>query len=106
MDDSVRNDCAAFNLDLDQLIDPEDQHEQAQDYQLWPEHAHAWNVYLGCSTQWQMAAGMGGVMWLGLNYQGVDFVMRRYRVPRKRYDEVFAQVQVMEDEERSIRNSR
>lgn len=106
MDSAIRKDCAVLGLDLNQLIEPQNQHTQAQDFLLWPEHWNAWNVYLGCSTQWRMAVGMGGVFWQGLDYQGVEMVMRRYRVPRKQQDQVFAEIQVLEEEEKSIRNSR
>ena len=102
----MREDCAVLGLDINQLIDQAEQHTEPRDFELWPEHADAWNVYLGCATQWRCAMGVGGVLWLGLDYQGVDMVMRRYRISRKRLDQVFAEVQVMEEEERSIRNSR
>lgn len=98
-------DCAVLNLDVNQLIPPEVQRDQPADFELWPEHWDAWSVYLGCSTQWRISVGMGGAMWLGLDYQGVELVMRRYRVPRKRQDDVFAEVQVLEAEEKAIRNT-
>jgi hypothetical protein len=47
---------------------------------------------------------MGGAYWEGLDYSGVDVVMRRRRVPRSRQDAVFSDVQVLEDEEKQIRN--
>ena len=61
-------------------------------------------MYLGCGTQWRIAVGMAGILWLGLDYQGVELVIRRYRVPKKRQDGVFAEVQVLEAEEKAIRN--
>ncbi len=65
----------------------------------------AWNVYLGCGTQWVKARGlMGGVVWEGLNYPGVEVVMRRYGVPPEQEGEVFAQLQVLEQETVKLRN--
>jgi hypothetical protein len=60
----------------------------------------AWDVYLGCGSQWvktPIPLG-GGVVWEGLNYPGVEVVMRRYGVPQEREAEVFAQLQVLEQE--------
>lgn len=100
----MRSDCAMLGIDPDRLIPPQLQRERPEDFELWPEHQEAWNVYLGCSTQWRVAVGMGGAYWEGLDYSGVDVVMRRYKVPRNRQDVVFGQVQVLEDEEKQIRN--
>ncbi|WP_310936151.1 DUF1799 domain-containing protein [Variovorax sp. UMC13] len=77
---------------------------QTPDYELWPEHELAWTVYLGCTSQWRIAVGMASSYWLGLDYGGVEIVMRRYGVPEGQQDDVFAQVQVLEDEEKLIRN--
>ena len=95
-------------MDLDQLLPPERQREKAQDFELWPEHALAWSVYLGCGTQWvKQAVGLKGLMvWQGLNYPGVEVVMRRYQVPPELEGEVFAQLQVLEQETVRIRNSK
>lgn len=93
-----------LGVDVDQLISPHRQQRQAVDFDLWPEHLDAWNVYLGSTSQWQIAAGFGGAYWLGLNYAGVEIVMRRYGVPLEQQDEVFCQVQILEDEEKLIRN--
>lgn len=106
VDDGLRGDCALLGIDPNRLIPPELQRSQADDFELWPEHQEAWDVYLGCGTQWKLSLGMNGAYWQGLDYQGVDVVMRRYKVPRKRQDTVFAQLQVLEDEEKEIRNRR
>lgn len=78
--------------------------ESPQHFELWPEHAHAWAVYLGAYSQWRVVPGWQQAMWLGLDYGGVEIVMRRYGVPEDERDEVFAQVQVLEDEELRLRN--
>lgn len=62
--------------------------------------------YLGCETQWIKSAGLWGVVWEGLNYPGVEVVMRRYQVPPERESEVFAQLQVLERETVRLRNER
>jgi len=93
-------------VDLDRLIAPQLQRERPEDFELWPEHAEAWGVYLGCGTQWVKSVGLWGVVWEGLNYPGVEVVMRRYGVPPERESEVFAQLQVLEEETVKLRNER
>lgn len=66
----------------------------------------AWGVYQGCKTQWVKTVGLAGVIWDGLNYQGVEVVMRRYGVPLAKEAEVFAQLQVLELETVDILNQR
>lgn len=67
----------------------------------------AWSVYLGCHTQWVKSVSLrGGVVWEGLNYPGVEVVMRRYQVPAELEGEVFRQLQILEDETLQIRNKR
>lgn len=102
----MRGDAALLKVDLDRLIAPQRQRQRPLDYELWPEHAQAWNVYLGCATQWVKAVGLAGVIWEGLNYPGVEVVMRRYGVPPEREDEVFAQLQVLEEETVKLLNQR
>ena len=49
--------------------------EEAQDYPVLPENWEAVTLFLKCCTQWRHA-GMAGVR-TGLDYSGVDVVMRR-----------------------------
>ena len=49
-------------------------------------------AFLDCQTQWRIATGMTGAVWLGLDYVAVDVVLRRLRLP----DAVFGDLQVME----------
>lgn len=100
----MRSDCALLGIDPDRLIPPQQQRERPDDFELWPEHQEAWNVYLGCATQWRVAVGMGGAYWEGLNYSSVEIVMNRYGVPESMKNKVFSDVQIMEDEEKQIRN--
>lgn len=64
----------------------------------------AWDVYLGCGTQWVKTVAWKAVVWEGLNYPAVEVVMRRYGVPAEREGEVFAQLQVLEQETVALRN--
>lgn len=52
-------------------------------------------AWLACATQWRIAAGIAGSMWLGLDYAAVDVVLRRTKPADP--DAVFADLQLMED---------
>ncbi len=49
-------------------------------------------AFLDCATQWRILGGLAGLSWLGLDYAGVDVVLRR----RGYADKVFADLQLME----------
>lgn len=77
------------------------------DHELWPEHALAWSVYLGCATQWRRTASPWGQWhWDGLDYGGAEVVMLRYEVPAAQRGEVFTQLQVLEAEALHLLNRR
>lgn len=59
---------------------------------LWPENVLSWNLFMAVSTQW--IAGGNGV--IGLNYPGVEVVMRKWRIKRQDEQKVFSEIQVME----------
>lgn len=94
-----------MGIDPAKLIPTNLQREQAEDFELWPEHAAAWLVYLGSATQWRRTVGWKRTEWDGLDYAGVEIVMRRYGVAPERENEVFAQLQVLEQETLKVRNS-
>lgn len=80
------------------LPEPGGQAQQTAHFELWPEHACAWRVFMASQSQWRRTAGLMGAALEGLDYRGVEVVMRRQGVRGAAADEVFAQVQVMESE--------
>lgn len=52
--------------------------------------------FVDCGTQWRLAAGMAGAVWLGLDYAGVAALMQMRRVPPARRAALLADLQVME----------
>jgi hypothetical protein len=66
--------------------------EQLEPLYLWPENIPSWDLFQAVSTQW--VVGMGGAV--GLNYQGVEVVMRKRRIKRADECKLFADIQVME----------
>lgn len=94
-----------LGIDPERLVPAHVQQTCEEDYELWPEHALAWRVYVGCGTQWVKTRDwMGRPHWEGLNYAGVDVVMRRYAVPALQRQEVFEQLQVLESEALQLLN--
>ncbi len=72
-----------------------DEDDAASDaIQVWDSNWPALLAFLACETQWRVEArGMSGVMtYLGLDYAGVDVVLRRQGAD----DAVFADLRVME----------
>ena len=59
---------------------------------LWPENVRSWNLFQATDTQWTMGPNSA----IGLNYSGVEVVMRKYRVKRCDELQVFRDIQVME----------
>lgn len=61
--------------------------------EVWAENVASVNFFLEyCGTQWR--AGMGGAT--GLDYTAVIASLRTLRLGRERFDEVFADVRLME----------
>jgi hypothetical protein len=68
---------------------------------VWPEHWHAVQALLAMATQWRVVAGMGGVMWVGLDYGPLRDELRclRRSIPRQCRQpeaEVRSQLKVLE----------
>lgn len=70
-------------------------------FAVWPENVHTLGLFRACHTQWRVGA-MGGV--LGLDYAGVEVVLRMMRV--KKRNQVFGDLQVMEAAALPILNER
>ena len=60
-------------------------------FAVLPANWAAVTAFLACETQWRVALGLGGPIWLGLDYAGVDVVLRRTASTAG-----FADLQVME----------
>jgi len=65
-------------------------------FEVMGQNTAALRIWLACETQWRVAAGMGGIIWLGLDYTAVDVVLRRTAIDSA--DQVFADLMVMEAE--------
>jgi len=70
---------------------------------LLPENVKALNLYNDCSTQWNINAN--GFL-VGLNYQGVESVMRLQSVKENEKPFLFSQLQVLETATINERNNK
>ena len=59
---------------------------------VWDINWDSLEAFLDCATQWRLVAGLSGVHRLGLDYAGVDVLLRRRGAP----DRVFEDLCVME----------
>lgn len=59
---------------------------------LWPENLPVWRIFQEVRTQWYV--GINGPT--GLNYGGVEVVMRMQRVKRSERAQLFTKIQMME----------
>ncbi|WDR00753.1 DUF1799 domain-containing protein [Devosia sp. J2-20] len=66
-------------------------------FEVWDINAASLDLFLAAQSQWRViSVGMSGVLiWLGLDYQGVDVIMRR-RGARDNDDALFGDLLVME----------
>lgn len=62
------------------------------DLYLWPDNVASWNLFQAVSTQWMVS--MAGAT--GLNYPGVETVMRLSGIKRRDRERVFYEIQCME----------
>jgi len=68
---------------------PED---RGQEFGLWPENVPVWTLWQSVQTQWRI--GMGGPT--GLDYAGIEALMRMRNVSRAERPELIEGLQVME----------
>lgn len=65
--------------------------------EVWAVNADSLDAWLACTTQWRIIApAMGALIWQGLDYPGVDVVLRRLGPADP--DAVFADLRIMETE--------
>lgn len=91
LDDKLLAEFAALGATA-ALADARPRPEQEEAFEVHPANWKSVCAFLGCQTQWQGLATMAGVVWLGLNYPGVEVYLRRTGGD----DAVFADLQVME----------
>lgn len=61
--------------------------------EVWPDNIQAHNLFVSISTQWRV--GPGGAV--GLDYNVLYRKMDRMHLSEERYDELEAEIRIMED---------
>nr|WP_279290439.1 DUF1799 domain-containing protein [Rhizobium skierniewicense] len=65
---------------------------QQDELEIMPSAWDSFMAFLACQTQWRVEMGMGGLLWLGLNYPACKLVLDDIGAPAG----VFADLRVME----------
>ncbi|MGN7715355.1 DUF1799 domain-containing protein [Agrobacterium radiobacter] len=63
-----------------------------ENIQIMPTAWHSYIAFRACETQWRMAVGMAGLIWLGLDYPACRVVLDDIGAPAH----VFADLRYME----------
>lgn len=83
---------------------------EADAFPVMPENWAAVQAFCDLSTQWrcQVVAGLGGgaVVWLGLDYPGLQAALDLAGVPRRERRDLFARLQIMERAALPVLNAR
>lgn len=66
--------------------------------EVWDDHWTAFCIFRASGTQWRVLATQTAVLYLGLDYPGVDLVMRRLLPSTADLGPMFADVMAMEAE--------
>ncbi|WP_203560910.1 DUF1799 domain-containing protein [Jiella pacifica] len=90
IDEDLQAQFAALGVAVD-LEEAED--GESDDVAVWAINWQTVRAFLACATCWRVAVGLAGMTRLGLDYAGVDAMLRR-----RGFDDVdFADLQLMEE---------
>ena len=92
LDDDLAGQFARMGVGFEGIADA----PAAAAFEVMGQNAATLRIWLACETQWRVAAGLGGITWLGLDYTAVDVILRRSGIDSA--DQVFADLMVMEAE--------
>ena len=54
--------------------------QQSEEFSLWPENWPVFEMFLRLQTQWRVAAGLGGLMFVGLDYAAARWLFEVHDV--------------------------
>jgi len=82
--------------------------QQTRDCKVWRENWESVLFFANyCDTQWRyVGVGMGGAVATGLDHAAVIAALRTLRLPRERFDAVYADVRTMERAALGVMNKR
>lgn len=56
--------------------------------QVWNDNWDSLTAFLAVETQWRVAATAGRLIWIGIDYNALDVVMRRLKLPENTFEDV------------------
>lgn len=83
---------------------PQEIEEDCSDLELIPDLWPAWEVFLDTWTQWRVLTGLFGVFYEGIDYASLMAVMDMHGIHPNERRALLAQVRILEDEARKLRN--
>lgn len=102
--DHLDDQLSAFGFDPDSVEAARDEEAEKMQFGI---HADNWvllGVFLALATQWRVAIGLTGIVYLGVDYGALPAVMQMLGIPRTKHSETFAAVRLMEAAALAIRN--
>lgn len=73
---------------------------------MFPENLKIVEVFVALGSQWNVAVGLGGVLYLGLDYTAVRHAMELMGIDRSEWPEIFNGLRVMESAARPVLNNK
>lgn len=90
MDADVASEFATMGFQVDpETVETED----GGVIEVWRENWDSLRAFRALETQWRAVAGLAGLVWLGIDFNAADVVLRRFNSP----DHVFEDLIAMED---------
>lgn len=80
----------------DDVLDAVRARPTGEDFYYYADNEASLFLFFDVDTQWNYVGTMAGVVRTGLNYPGVESVMRNQGIRRKRRAALFADLQLME----------
>ena len=77
-----------------EVIDKLRRESKPEEFDIFPENWDVFLIFTKLRTQWNMAVGMGGATFVGLNYQSIEMLFKLYKIKDRR--QAFEDVQIME----------
>jgi hypothetical protein len=82
----------------------DDEDEEDELFELQEDNQETLRVFITMWTQWHAVGGMNGLIYTGMNYQSLPEVWERLGVKKKRRNEIFAELRMLEAELLLIKN--
>lgn len=65
-------------------------------YEIWPENADMLKIFIALATQWRCIGSMASISYQGLEYSAIKSTLELMAIKRKKWPEIFSNLQMME----------